>query len=165
MKFPPASSLTNAGLRNSIENHEDKGQTQTPRYRELVEEDARRHGKKLDFDKSIQHLTDAAKLGRFTTYGALAAASEVPWSQARRLMDGANGHLDKLLSICHSRGIPLLTAICVNQEGVKTGDLNEGALAGFVNGAQRLGLSVIDGHAFLKDCQKQCFEWAQRTAS
>lgn len=61
----------------------------------------------------------ATKLrGRENTYGDLAKANDVPWSAARHAMNGAGGHLDRLLDICHARGLPLFTAICVNQEGL-----------------------------------------------
>ena len=76
-------------------------------------------------------------------------------------MNGNRGHLDILLEICHARSIPLLTAICVNQAGLETGDLGDDALRGFVSGAKRLGYSVTDEKAFLRDRQRECFEWAK----
>jgi hypothetical protein len=53
-------------------------------------------------------------------------------------MNGPRGHLDRLVEICHVRGLPLLTALCVNQQGASTGDLSEEALRGFINAANRL---------------------------
>ncbi|MSP21182.1 MAG: hypothetical protein EXQ93_06665 [Alphaproteobacteria bacterium] len=139
---PPVSGLSVTELRNSAKNHERGKATQTPRYRDLVEELARRQGKKL-------------------TCGDLASASGVAWTQARRLMDGAHGHLDNFLSVCNSLAIPLLTALCVNKEELSRGELSEGALSGFVKGAQRLGYSVADGRGFLKECQAACFAWGR----
>ena len=103
-------------IANWIANHERLRKTDAPLYRALVEERARRFGDLLKPDVSIRRLTDAAKEGRFTTYGALAEANGVPWSKARHPMNGNGGHLDQLLDICHARGLPLLTAICVNKE-------------------------------------------------
>jgi hypothetical protein len=48
------------------------------------------------------------------------------------------------LDVCHSPDLPLLTALCVNQAGVKTGKLNPSSLKGFVLGAKRLAHSVTD---------------------
>ena len=97
---------------------------------------------------------------KYTTYGALATASGVPWGKARHAMNGANGHLDNLIDICHARGMPLLTAICVNQKSVQTGELTKESLAGFIKAAQRLGYAISDQQAFLNTCQQECFEWA-----
>jgi hypothetical protein len=151
--LPPASGFSDEQLKTSIENHERRGETTSLRYKELVEEKARRFGKELRVDISIAHLTEAAKNHHFTTYGALAEANGVPWSRARRRMDGANGHLDNLLSVCHARGLPLLTALCVNKEGLQTGELSDIALAGFIKAAQRLGYTITDHAKFLKECQ------------
>lgn len=151
--------LTDDEIKTLIANHERARATTVPRYRELVEEHARRFGKGLRVEVSLAHLKQAAKERRFTTYGALADANGVSWSQARRRMDGAHGHLDDLLSVCHGHGLPLLTALCVNKEGLTDGSLTEGALSGFIKGAQRLGYNVTDERAFLRKCQEQCFAW------
>ncbi len=58
-------------------------------------------------------------------------------------MNGEGGHLDRLLDMCHARGLPLLTAICVNQEGLRTGHLSREALAGFIKGIRRRGYQVV----------------------
>jgi hypothetical protein len=71
----------------------------------------------------------------------------------------ANGHLDNLIDICRARGVPLLTAICVNQRSVETGELTKESLARFIKAAQRLGYTVSDEQAFLQKCQQECFEW------
>jgi hypothetical protein len=162
MKIPDLSQKTDAEIRTWIENHERKGATQDPLYQALVEEEARRKGRGLNPDTSLKHLMQSAKARRFTTYGTLADANGVPWNQARHLMNGPGGHLDQLLSICHARRLPLLSAICVNQQGVGTGELAEDSLSGFVNGAKRLGIEVTDERAFLRKCQEECFAWGQR---
>jgi hypothetical protein len=157
--------LTDQELRNQIDNHERRGATLTPLYRELVEERARRFGKGLKAEASLEHLMEAAKAQRFTTYGALAEASGVPWQKARRRMDGPVGHLNHLLTICHARGLPLLTALCVNQEGVNDGSLSQIALTGFIKDAQRLGYAIADVKKFLRECQARCFAWGKGAAA
>jgi hypothetical protein len=155
------SNLSDDAVTTLIANHERKRETTSVRYRELVEERARRFGKGLRADVSLAHLKQAAIEQRYTTYGALAEANGLPWSQARRRMDGAHGHLDNLLSICHAHGLPLLTALCVNKEGLSDGNLSEIALSGFVKGAQRLGYLITDQQAFLRKCQQECFAWGK----
>ena len=99
------SGKTDREIRNWVANHEKQGVTDTDLYRELLGEYARRTGRGLNADTSLAHLMNAAKTGKFTTYGDLAKASDVPWSKARHAMNGPLGHLDQLLSICHSRGL------------------------------------------------------------
>jgi hypothetical protein len=150
-----------------IVNHEGKeGGTSRPLYRQLLEERARRAQvtQKLSLEKSLAHLKATARTRICTTYGDLAAASGVEWSQARHQMNGSGGHLERLLDLCHARELPLLTAICVNQSGVTTGDLGEDALAGFVAGARRLGFLITDGREFHHRCRDECWEWGSRFA-
>jgi hypothetical protein len=144
-----------------IKNHENAKKTSEPLYLELLEERARRaqEKQKLDFGRSLEHLKQAAIHRTCTSYGDLAKASGVDWSTARHQMNGPNGHLDRLLDICHARGLPLLTAICVNQTNVADGELGEEALAGFVAGARRLGLEVTDPVEFHHRCREECWAW------
>lgn len=85
---------------------------------ELLEERVRRAQltHKLDFGQSLEHLERTAINQICTSCGDLAMSSAQEWSKARHQMNGPNGHLDHLLDICHARGLPLQTAICVNQE-------------------------------------------------
>jgi len=146
-----------------IVNYEKKRQTHSEFYRLLLEERSKRRSKLLNIEKSLSHLVATAKAGRgqFTTYGALAASSGVSWKRARHQMNGPGGHLDTLLDVCHARELPLLTALCVNQQGVRTGMLEPSALRGFANGARRLGYSIADSEGFLRECQEACFIWAE----
>ncbi len=150
-----------------IKNHEEQGATSGPLYHALLEERVRRAQAKhrLSFDRSLAHLIEAAQNQKCTTYGALAAASGVDWSVARHQMNGVNGHLDRLLDICHARALPLLTAICVNQGNVETGVLGEDALKGFVTGAQRLGIAVGDPQEFHSRCKEECWAWGRAQAN
>jgi len=157
------SSKTDREIEIWIANHEAGGETAIARYFSLLEERARRAQAthKLSFDRSLEHLKQAAIDQTCTTYGALAAASDVEWSKARHQMNGLNGHLDRLLDICHARGLPVLTAICVNQGGVANGELGEDALAGFITGTKRPGMSAGDPTAFHHKCRDECFAWGR----
>jgi hypothetical protein len=147
-----------------IKNHEDNGQTNVPLYIELLEDRARRAQEKqlLNLEASLSHLTQVAVGQRCTTYGALASASSVEWTKARHQMNGVGGHLDRLLDLCHARKLPMLPALCVNQSGLQSGELEETALAGFVTGARRLGFKVIDDRSFHHQCRDECWEWGRQ---
>ncbi len=158
------SKMTDAQVNQMIANHERRpGGRELPKYLMLLEERACRAQltQKLNLEKSMEQLRAAARCGVCITYGDLAKASSVAWSQARHQMNGANGHLDRLLDLCHARGLPLLTAICVNQAGVSTGELGEDALAGFATGARRLGLLVTEPRAFHHKCRDECWAWGK----
>lgn len=155
------SSKTNDEIDTWIENHEEKKATDLPLYKELLEERARRQSNQLNIDVSLRHLIQAAHAKNFTTYGELAEANSVPWSVARHTMNGPRGHLDRLLDVCHARGYPLLTSICVNQGGRDSGELGAETMKGFVAGVRRLGYILSDESVFLRECQNKCFEWAK----
>lgn len=146
-----------------IRNHESQGLTAAPLYIRLLEERARRSQEKqlLNIETSLEHLKLAAIEQRCTTYGLLAKASNVEWSKARHQMNGANGHLDRLLDICYARNLPMLPAICVNQSGLADCELEDTALAGFATGAQRLGIRVLDAREFHHKCRDECWEWGK----
>ncbi len=158
------STKTDKQINQMIANHEcAPGGRDLPQYLILLEERARRPQltQKLNLEKSMEQLKAAAQGGVCVTYGDLAKASGVEWSQARHQMNGVNGHLDRLLDLCHARGLPLLTAICVNQVGVSTGELGKDALVGFATGARRLGLPVTDPLAFHHKCRDECWAWGK----
>ena len=155
---------TDAQINALIKNHEDKNARDRPIYPLLLEERARRAQAKgrLDFNKSIALLREAAIDQSCVSYGQIAEASGVEWSVARHQMNGPGGHLDRLLDLCHSRGLPMLPAICVNKPNIKTGDLDPTALSGFLAGARRLGHDVSDGPAFHRECQQECWAWGRQ---
>ncbi|MBZ9857895.1 hypothetical protein LB566_29360 [Mesorhizobium sp. CA13] len=146
-----------------IRNHEQKRATGAPLYLQLLEERARRSQGKghLSIDKSLELLSQAAIEQRCVTYGDLAKASNVEWSQARHRMSGANGHLDRLLDVCHVRNLPMLPAICVNESGRDTGELEASALEGFAAGARRLGFAVADALSFHHQTRDACWQWGR----
>lgn len=147
-------------LKTWIENHQRLGVTDTPLFCALVEERAHRFGKGFTIEASLAHLSEAARGRKFATGRSLAEANGVPWSKARRSLHGEGHLLDQLLDICHARGLPLLTAICVDEQGAEDGALGEAALAEFIGGARRLGYQIPDPSAFLRQCQAHCFAWA-----
>ena len=155
-----------AEIERWIARHEEKGLTGDPLYIALLHERIRRahESQKLSLDVSLEHLKQAAIRQKCTTYGALAAASQVEWSKARHQMNGVNGHLDRLLDMCFLRKLPLLTAICVNQENVESGELGEDSLKGFATGAKRLGFKVSDALEFHRRCREECWEWGRVNA-
>lgn len=154
---------TDAQIDNLIRNHEEKDARDRPLYPVLLEERARRAQARssLNFEKSLDLLRRAAIERRCVSYGDLAQASDVPWSEARHKMNGARGHLDLLLDICHATGLPLLSAICVNKGNLASGELDPSALAGFVQGARRLGFKVTDELAFHHACRDACWKWGE----
>jgi hypothetical protein len=58
-------------------------------------------------------------------------------------------------------GLPLLTAIVVNQGNIADGELGEDALAGFTTGARRLGFSVADPVGLHHSCRDECWAWGE----
>ena len=89
VKIPNLSKKSDSEIRSWIENHEGKGVTTTLLYQALVEEEARRKGRGLNIEISLQHLIASARHSRFTTYGDLADANNIAWKEARHRMNGA----------------------------------------------------------------------------
>ena len=156
------SSKTNDEIDNWIANHEKAGKTDSDLYRSLIVERGRRHGRGLSIEVSISAMAQAAKNGRFISYGELAEANGIEWTKARHIMNGKHGHLDNLLAYCASNGLPLLTAIVVQKARLASGSMDDFTLAGFVEGAERIGRKVVDPEQFLSQCQDECFAWAKQ---
>jgi hypothetical protein len=154
------STKTDDEIDSWIANHERHKKTDSDLYRSLILERDRRFGRGLNINVSMHAMIDAAKAGRFISYGGLAEANGIAWSKARHLMNGKHGHLDNLLAHCNAQGFPLFTAIVVQKGKLSTGEMDDFTLAGFVEGAQRIGRDVTDAKSFLKQCQKECFSWA-----
>jgi len=152
------STYDDKAIEGAIRRHQEKGVTDTDLYRELVEERAKRCSKKLIVEKTVALLMDAARREGFVSYKDVATASGVSFDTVRWQV---GKHLDSILDFCHSKGWPLLTALCVKQSEVADGDLSGGSLEGFIKGARRLGLTVTDEKSFLRECQAACFAWAK----
>ncbi|TIV16454.1 MAG: hypothetical protein E5V99_31240, partial [Mesorhizobium sp.] len=67
----------------------------------------------LNINKSYKAILEAARQGRFVTYGEVAAASGMEWKKARRPLPL---QLDQLVLVSHERGWPLISAIVVSKE-------------------------------------------------
>ena len=144
-----------------IRNYQKQRKTEDPFYLQLLSRREELSSGSLSIKKSVEHLISAAKAGVYTTYGDIAKASGMSWSQARYSMNNAGGHLDQILDYCHAKGLPLLTAICVNQASLLTGQLQGEALKGFIKAVNRLGTPVQQGKwiEFLNEEQQRCFNW------
>ena len=115
---------------------------------------------------SLRLLQERARAQCFVSYGDLAHASGMAWTNTLRArMSGPKSHLDRLLDLCRSQRLPLLTAICVNKQNFETGLLKPYALSGFVACAKRLGYEVRDELAFLRQHQDECFRWGREQVS
>lgn len=151
-------------LEQLVENYNRRGEVHGADFAALLRE---REAKRADLQepdlyKSLELLKARAREGRFVSYGELAGASGLTWTHTLRArMSGPKSHLDRLLDLCNSQRLPLLTAICVNKGNLATGDLEEFALAGFVAGAKRLHRQVGEEQAFLRQCQEECFSWGR----
>jgi hypothetical protein len=148
--------LDNAGLKNLIENYRRKGASDQT-YLAALAEQARRMGKGLDFDTSIRVITEAAREGRYISYGQVAQASGADWHQVHYAI---SRHLGDLIEYCHRNGLPLLSAIVVNQHNIKTGNMEPETLKGFIAGVRAVGIGVTDEQAFLRQEQDRVFAWA-----
>jgi hypothetical protein len=113
-------------------------------------------------EKTLELIRHAAAEGRFVSYGEVAKQSGVPWNTARRAMPL---HLGDLCAYAHNRGWPLLSSIVVNKENLKDGMLEPLSLAGFLKAAEALGFQINSGISFLKEQQRQVFEWARTRRS
>jgi 5-methylcytosine-specific restriction protein B len=102
----------------------------------------------LDLEKSYRAIRGSALKRQFLSYGDLAAASGVPWAQARRRIPQ---HLGLLVTIAHERGWPMPSAIVVNKENVATGLLEGAALDGFLAAAKDVGYDIKDPKAFIRE--------------
>ena len=115
---------------------------------------------RLDPSATLTAIRAAAEARLFLSYGAVAAASGLAWSAARRRMDP---HLFALCRWATERGWPLLSAIVVDQKSVAHGAMRGRPLIGFARAAERCGRIVGgDAAAFLADEQQRVFAWADK---
>lgn len=112
----------------------------------------------LSLSATFTAIRAAAGARCFLSYGAIAAASGLPWSVARRRMDP---HLFDLCRRATALGWPLLSAIVVDQRSVADGAMRGRPLIGFARCAERCGRIVgADAAAFLAEEQARVFAWA-----
>lgn len=145
-------------LRAFIANYERLGRTKEPYYDQLLAELQARETKELDLDRSMKAIMGAARERRYISYGEVARANGLDWSYA--LNRQMPKHLDLIIAKSHAKGLPLITAIVVNQNHLDSGNLEAASLRGFISGAKRLGYVVQDDERFLRDHQNRTFELA-----
>jgi len=153
------SRFDNEGIEGAIRRHQEQGATDRPLYHALLAERSRRNSKYLNIEKTIDLLIRTARKKTYTTYKQVTEANGIDFSKVRYQ---AGKHLDEIIDLCHSRGWPLLSALCVKQNEVNSGDLSGDSLKGFVAGVRRHNIPVTDAHEFLKSTQTACFEWAEK---
>ena len=153
-------------LRRMIENGERSGRTADPLFLAVLEEVERRgrRGGALDMGRTRALVEAAARQDRFLAYGDVAAASDLAWSMSVR--SRVTEHLAELCMIARREDAPMLSAIVVRAEDVRTGELTAGALDGFIRCAVALGLDA-DGtpekrRRFVRAEQRKVFTWAKR---
>ena len=112
----------------------------------------------LDLNKTYRTILDAARRQRFISYGDLAKANDAEWRKVRYKM---NVHLGQLVEFAVANDWPLLSAIVVNKNDTKSGDLKGQALKGFIDFAKKLGFDTGDQTSFVKQQQQEIFKWAQ----
>lgn len=115
----------------------------------------------LNVDRSTAAILEAARRGDFISYGDVAKANGFEWSfTMNHLMPK---HLDMVLTKADAKGWPLITAIVVNKQNIRSGKLEEKSLSGFVSGVRGLGYDVgeSDREAFLEEQQRETFAFAK----
>ena len=112
----------------------------------------------LDLRKTYRAILDAARARHFISYGDLVKASDCDWNKHRHEL---NRHLGSLVKIAAERSWPMLTAIVVNQNNIKTGTLDGSSRAGFIGAANEFGFDVSDPVEFVEEQQQAIFAWAQ----
>ena len=95
---------------------------------------------------------------RYLSYKELADASGAKWAQVHYAI---GGHLWSLVEYAHRKGWPMLSAIVVNKPNVATGAMEPDTLRGFIVAARALKFEITEEEAFLREQQRQVFEWAK----
>ena len=112
---------------------------------------------KLDLQTTYRAIVDAARNGRYISYGELAKANGAKWQKIRFLL---NGQLGELMELAAKRQWPILSSIVVSQPNLATGTLDGKAKNGFIEAAKDLGYNVQNPEAFINEQQQKMFEWA-----
>lgn len=157
--MPDFTKLTDAQLQRYIDYHRPKEGLGSPEYLAALEDREHRQAGGLNFRKTFEIVSKAASEGRYVSYGEVAAYSGLAWNTARRPMPK---HLGNLCEYAHRSGWPLLSSIVVNKENLGTGELEPQSLAGFIKAAKELGHLIADEQAFLREQQRQVFEWGKK---
>ncbi len=157
------SNKTAQELDNLLTNYRRKGRTQDPVFLEILRLRELKNKNKLEFDRSLEIVMAAARDKKFVAYKALAVASGAEWSKVHWEM---SNHLQQMLEYTFAKGWPPLSAIVVNAENVRTGEMKESARIGFLKGARDAGYSAGgDTDDDIRKIQASVFEWAEQAVN
>lgn len=152
------SGKTKLELDNIIANNHPDKRGNRERYLSAQEEREKRYPGGLNFEKSIGIVTRAAKEGRCVSYKDISTESGVTFNKVHWSMAG---HLGRLVEYGHHRGLPMLSAVVVNEAEKATGKLKPESLKGFIECAHKLGIEVGDDEeGFLEQQQQAVFKAA-----
>ena len=155
--------LSIAQLENLVENHRRKRATNAPLYIDAILRNWKSVKARVSyFAKSLSIILNAAKERRFLSYKDLADTSCADWGQVHYAI---GEHLWRLVEYSHLKHGVLFSAIVVNKPNTATGQMEPGALKGFIGAARLLQYSVTDEQSFLKEQQARVFAWAQSEPS
>ena len=144
-------SLDDAQLKVLIENHERLGKDDAPSYFAAKAEQRRRKAGTLDPEKFLAALIVAAKRQETISYGALVAACDADWNQARFYL---NHELAYINDISFGRYDVFLSTICTNAEG----GVDSSAVKGFAAYLEDKGISVYDAKVAFTMCRDEAFD-------
>lgn len=93
------------------------------------------------------------------SYKQLADESGAEWN---KVMYSVGQHLWDLVSYSHDHSWAMLSAIVVNQQHLRTGNMEPDTLKGFITAAHALGRKDVgpSDEAFLRHEQGRVFAWA-----
>ena len=112
----------------------------------------------LDLQTTYGAILNAARQGKYVSYGTLAKANGAKWTKVRYKL---NNQLGDIMKLAAERDWPIPSAIVVDQASLETGALSDSAVKGFVGAARALGFDVQDPQAFIAEQQKAMFAWAE----
>ena len=93
----------------------------------------------------------------YISYGELAQVAGCEWKNEWR---NIYGYVGRLVQICGDNNWPALSAVVCTKEHVSSGTIEGKTRDGLVSQAKDCGYLVDDPANFVKDQQKQIFEWA-----
>ena len=137
-------------------NHPDR-RGKNDRFLAAQEERERRYPGGLNFEKTLDIVTRAAKEGRCVSYKDISTESGVTFNKVHWSMAG---HLGRLIRYGRAKGLPMLNAVVVNEAEKATGKLKPESLKGFAEIARELGYKFDDEEEFFESQQQAVFKAA-----
>ena len=112
----------------------------------------------LDLQTTYRAILNAARQGKYVSYGTLVKANGAEWAKVRYKL---NSQLGEIMTLAARRDWPIPSAIVVDQANLETGTLSDSATKGFVGAARELGFDVQDPQTFIAEQQQAMFAWAE----